>query len=72
MNHHGTMCNIIAAVVFQFKSLRQIVIKLNGTQLPRTADAITNHKIRFWTIEGGFTFLLAIVQARLFKNTPQR
>ena len=55
VNHHRTVFLVILTGVFQLEAFRQVVVHLYGAQLPFPTDGITNHKIEFRTVEGGFT-----------------
>ena len=51
------MLLIVFARVFEVKSLRQVVIDLDCTQLPATANGIFDHKVKFGPVESGFSIL---------------
>ena len=58
---------VVLARVFEFKTLRQVVVHLDSTQLPTATDSVFDHKVQFRAIESrlaifyfcGQTFLAA-------------
>ena len=70
--HYRTMFLIISACIFQFKTLRQVIVHLNGTQLPTAADSIFHHKIQLRTIESSFTIFNSGTQALFFTSLNDR
>ena len=52
--HHRRLLGIVFGGIFQLETLRQIVVYLNGPELPATADGVFHHKIEFGTVEGCF------------------
>ena len=78
VNHHRTVLLVVRAHIFQFKTFRQVIVYLNGSQLPTAADGIFHHKVELGTIESSFTvlnlsrqaFFLASLDNRLFSFLP--
>ena len=50
VNHHGTVLLVVLARVFQLEALRELIIHLDGSQLPATADGIFHHEVQLGTI----------------------
>ena len=59
---------VIWAHVFQLEAFRQVVVHLNGTQLPATTDGILHHEIQFRTVECSFTIFHFRLQALFFAS----
>ena len=78
MDHHRCLLRVVLVGVFQLEALRQVVVHLNGTQLPTTTDGILNHEVELRTIEcsltvfhlGGQTLLLASLHNSLLSQCP--
>jgi len=56
----------VTSGVFQFESLRQIVVDLHGSQLPFSTENISHHEVNFRTVEGGLARLLCEFHAETF------
>src|SRR5438094_6340358 len=68
VDHHWPMRAIVGADVFQLKALGQIVVELNGAELPLAADAIPDHEVNLWTIEGRLAYFRRIVHAHILDD----
>ena len=55
MDHYRTVFLVVRSHIFQLEAFRQVIVYLNSTQLPATADSIFHHKVQFRTIECSFT-----------------
>src|SRR5690554_6421248 len=66
MNHYRTVYFVIRALIFQLKTLRQIVIYLNGPELPTSSKGILHHKVKFWAIERSFAIFYLKVKPLRF------
>ena len=51
------MLLVVGTGVLEVEALRQIVVYLDGTQLPATAEGILDHKVELWPVEGCFAVL---------------
>ena len=51
MNHDRPALRAISIHIFKLEPLRKVVIHLNRTKLPLTANGILDHKVKFRTIE---------------------
>ena len=58
MNHHGSVQFTIASLVGQIKSLGEVVIHLDGTQLPFSTDDVLYDEVNLRAVKGGFALLL--------------
>ena len=54
VNHHGTVLEVVCTRVFEFKAFGQVVVHLDGTQLPTTSECVLHHKVELRTVEGCF------------------
>ena len=63
VNHHGAVLLAIRAGVFEFESLGQVVVDLDGAQLPFSAEDVTDDEVDLGSVEGGFALLLDEVNA---------
>ena len=66
VNHDGTVLLVVASGVFEFEAFGQVVIDLNGAQLPAAADGVFDHEVKFGTVEGSLTSFLACRKSLLF------
>ena len=66
--HHRCLLGVVLSCVFEFETLRQVVIHLNGTQLPTAANRIFHHKVELRTIEGCFAIFHLCLQAFLLTS----
>ena len=68
VNHYRTVLLIVGSRIFQLETFGQVVIYLNGTQLPTAADSILNHKVQFRTVESSFTIFHSGFQSLFFTS----
>src|SRR5690554_710608 len=54
VNHYWPVWSIVLTDIFQFETLRQVVVHLDGTQLPLTSNRILDHKVKLRSVEGCF------------------
>src|SRR5688572_11654729 len=54
VDHYRAMLFVIGTSILQFETVRQIIIYLNGSQLPFTSQRIAYHKVQFRTVERRF------------------
>ena len=57
---------IVSTHIFEVEALGQVVVNLNGAQLPAAADCVANHKVEFRTIEGCLAVFNHSVKVLLF------
>ncbi len=57
VNHHGTVLLVVGAGVFELEALGQVVVHLDGAELPAAADGVLDHEVEFGTVECGFAKL---------------
>ena len=57
--HHRSLLAVVLSGVFQLEPLWQVVVYLNGTQLPAAANGILYHEVELRTIEGSLANLAA-------------
>ncbi len=65
MNHHGALLGVVGCGIFQLKALWQVVVHLNGAELPATSYGILYHTVKLRAIEGCLACLLAGIEAAL-------
>ena len=63
--HHRSLLAVVLSGVFQLEPLWQVVVYLNGTQLPAAANGILYHEVELRTIEGSLAVFHLGVQALL-------
>ncbi len=61
MNHHRALAGAILRHVLQVKPFRQVVVHLDGAQLPLPVQGVTENEIQLRAVEGGFPGGLEIV-----------
>ena len=52
VNHHGTVLLVVGTGILELETLGQVVVHLDGAQLPAAAQSILDHKVQLGTIEG--------------------
>ena len=57
VNHHRAVGFVVGTYVFQFKTFGQVVVHLNGTQLPLAANGVAHHEVQFGAVERSFAQL---------------
>ena len=68
MNHHRSLLRVILSGIFQLETLWQVVIHLDGTQLPTTTDGILYHEVELRTIEGSLANFLTSLKTLLLAS----
>ena len=68
VNHHRTVFLVVSTCIYKVKTLRQVVVHLDCTQLPTTTNSIFHHEVEFRTIECSFTKLNFSFQAFIFAS----
>ena len=68
MNHHRTVFLVICTCIYKVKTLWQVVVHLDCTQLPTTTNCVFHHKVEFWTIECCFTKFYFSFQTFVFAS----
>ena len=68
MNHHGAVLLVVSAGIFEFEAFGQVVVHLNGTELPATAEGVLHHEVELRTVESGFAVFDAGRQAFFFAS----
>ena len=72
MNHHRAMLLIVGTGVGQIKALRQVVVDLDGSQLPLPPNYILNHKIDFGSVKSSLPRLLTRLYTKLLRRLFHR
>ena len=65
MDHNRSLLCIVLGCVLQLEALRQVVVNLDCTKLPTTADGILNHEVELRTVEGSLANLLVYLKTLL-------
>ena len=68
VNHHRRLFAVVLGCVLKTEALRQVIVDLNGSELPTASDGVLNHKVELRTIEGCFANLLTSLQAFLLAS----
>ena len=68
VNHHRTVLLVVLTHVFELEALWQLVVNLDGTQLPAASDGILHHKVKLGTIESSLTKFRAGLHALLLTS----
>ena len=68
MDHNRAVGFVVSAGVGQVETLGQVVVHLNGTQLPLTTDRVLNHKVEFRAVECSLAILNNGVQTLLLRS----
>ena len=53
VDHDRTLLGAVGIGIFKLETLRQVVVDLDGTQLPLAAEGVLDHEVQFRAIEGG-------------------
>ena len=67
VDHDRTVFLTICSCVFQFESLRQLEVKLDGTALPRSSDGVFQMEVDLRAIECAVAFVDYIVKAKIIE-----
>ena len=54
VDHDGAVFLVVAADVFEFEAFGEVVVDLDGAELPTAADGVFDHEVEFGAVEGGF------------------
>ena len=57
VDHDRAVELVVGALVRQVEALREVVVHLDGAQLPLAADGVLDHEVEFWSVEGSFAVL---------------
>ena len=68
VDHHRAVHLAVASLVGQVEALRQVVVHLNGAELPLASDDVLDHEVNFGSVEGRFTGLLGPGHAEAFRR----
>ena len=68
VNHHGRLLRVVLGGVFQLETLWEVVVNLNGTQLPTTSDSVFHHEVELRTIEGSLAIFNFCIKTFLFAS----
>ena len=66
--HDRSLLLVVLVGVLQLEALGQVVVHLDGTQLPTTADGILDHEVQLRTIEGCLAVFYLGVQSLLLAS----
>ena len=69
MDHHRPVGGVVVADVLQLESFGEVVVELDGAELPLAADRVADHEVGFGTVEGRFSLAFDEWQARLGQST---
>ena len=67
VDHDRTMFLSVSSCVFQFESLRQLEVKLDGTALPRSSDGVFQMEVDLRAIKCAVAFVDYIVKAKVIE-----
>ncbi len=51
VNHYRTVLGVVGTGIFELEAFGQIVVYLNGAELPTAADGVFDHEVEFGSIE---------------------
>src|SRR5690554_4611680 len=68
VNHHRTMLLVISPGIFQLEPFGKIVIHLDGSQLPASAERIFYHEVELRSVEGSLSQLYTRLHPLLFTS----
>ena len=68
VNHHRSLLSVVLGGVLQLEAYRQVIVHLDGTQLPAAADSVLHHEVELRTVESGLAILHLSVQALLLTS----
>ena len=68
VNHDRAVQFVVRALVRQVEPLRQVVVHLNGSQLPLAADGVLDHEVELGTVERGFAVLHDRIESLLLSG----
>ena len=70
VNHDRAVQFVVRALVRQVEPLRQVVVHLNGSQLPLAADGVLDHEVELGTVERGFATSVKSKKNGAFHKAP--
>ena len=55
VNHHRTVLFVVLTSIFELEAFGEVVVHLDGTELPTASEGILHHEVEFGAVECGFT-----------------
>ena len=68
MDHNRAFLAAVSIGVLQLEALRQVVVYLDGSELPLASDGVLYHKVQLGAVECGLAFLHDGLEALLFRG----
>ena len=68
VDHDRSVGLVVSTGVFEFEAFGEVVVELDGTELPMSADAIADHEVGFGPVEGRFALGGGEVQAGFYED----
>ena len=68
VDHHRTLAGAVGIDILQLEALGEVVVHLDGAQLPAAADGVLHHEVQLRAVEGGFARLHDERQALLLRG----
>ena len=68
VDHHRTLAGAVGIDILQLEALGEVVVHLDGAQLPAPADGVLHHEVQLRAVEGGFARLHDERQALLLRG----
>ena len=65
VDHHGHLLGVVLVGVFELETLGQVLVNLDGTQLPATTDGVLHHKVELRSVEGSLAIFYLGIQSLL-------
>ena len=71
VDHDRTMFLAVSSCVFQFESLRQLEVKLNGTALPGSSDGVFQMEVDLRSVECAVAFVDYVVKSKVIECSAE-
>ena len=65
VNHNRCLLRVVLCSILELEALRQVVVNLDCTKLPTSADSILHHEVELRTVERSLAYFLASLKTLL-------
>ncbi len=65
VDHDGPLAFVVLVGVGEVEALREVVVQLDGPELPASSQRVLDHEVQLGAVEGGLALDLDGVQAHL-------
>ena len=65
VDHHRGLLGVVFSGVFELEAHREVVVHLDGAQLPAASDGVLDHEVELGTVEGCLAIFYLGIEAFL-------